>query len=85
MPKQKPVPSITSEIRANARANRDVAIATCYNAGIPASRLAAIAGLTMQRIRQIAEQYNDRLENPFDATTETKNGSNRRQRRRVSR
>ena len=52
----------TQEIRRSARNERDVSIALLYNAGIPASRLAAISGLSDAWIRHIVNRYNAQFE-----------------------
>ena len=41
--------------------DRDMSITLLYNAGIPASRIGAVAGLTAHRIRQIAGSCNARM------------------------
>ena len=59
----------TRDIRRSARTERDASIALLYNAGVPASRLAAISGLSDTWIRQIANKYNARFNQPSEETT----------------
>ena len=59
----------TRDIRRSARTERDVSIALLYNAGIPASRLAVISGLSEAWVRQIAHRYNAQSDQPSEETT----------------
>ena len=66
----------TRDIRRSARTERDASIALLYNAGISATRLAAISGLSDTWIRQIANRYNAQFDQPSEETTNepTSNG-----------
>ena len=52
----------TTDMRRSARTERDVSIALLYNAGIPASRLSAISGLSETWIREIVNRFNAQFE-----------------------